>query len=134
MGNIKEDVKASAKWISQALQSSGYRADFSPESLWEIDRFFDELGLRPRVLMEASDTEAIKRMVESGFGYSILPEYALKGRNRFFQTLRVSGKRLVRRQALAMVDSGYPRTLTNSVAEFLRQSLATPAKTPQTNG
>ena len=93
-----------------------------------IDRYFDELGLRPRVLMEASDTEAIKRMVESGFGYSILPEYALKGRNRFFQTLRISGKRLVRRQALAMLDSGYPRTLTNSVAEFLRQSLATPAK------
>jgi len=71
-----------------------------------IDRFFNELGLRPRVLMEASDTEAIKRMVESGFGYSILPEYALKGRNRFFQTLRIAGHRLVRRQALAMVESG----------------------------
>lgn len=42
MGAIKEDVIASAEWISQALQSSGYRADFSPQSLWEIDRFFDE--------------------------------------------------------------------------------------------
>ena len=98
-----------------------------------IDRYFDEFGLRPRVLMEASDTEAIKRMVESGFGYSILPEYALKGRNRFSQTLRISGKRLVRRQALAMLDSGYPRTLTSSVAEFLHQSLAAPAKPQQTN-
>jgi DNA-binding transcriptional LysR family regulator len=92
-----------------------------------IDRFFHELGLRPRVLMEASDTEAIKRMVESGFGYSILPEYALKQHSRFFQTLRISGHRLVRRQALAMVESGYPRVLTDSVAEFLRQALAGPA-------
>lgn len=42
MGTIKEDVQTSADWISRALQSSGYRADFSPQSLWEIDRFFDE--------------------------------------------------------------------------------------------
>jgi hypothetical protein len=42
MGNLKEDIHTSAEWISHALQSSGYRADFSPESLWEIDRFFDE--------------------------------------------------------------------------------------------
>ncbi len=44
-----------------------------------IDRFLDNLGLKRRVIMEASDTEAIKGLVESGFGYSILPEYALKG-------------------------------------------------------
>ena len=37
-----EDLHKSAAWISQALQSSGYRADFSPRSLWEIDRFFEE--------------------------------------------------------------------------------------------
>lgn len=42
MGTIKEDIATSADWISRALKSSGYRADFSPESLWEIDRFFDE--------------------------------------------------------------------------------------------
>lgn len=90
-----------------------------------IDRFFHDLGLRPKVLMEASDTEAIKRMVESGFGYSILPEFALKGRNRFFQTMRISGHRLVRRQALAMVERGYRRALTDSVADFFKQALAT---------
>jgi hypothetical protein len=42
VGGIKEDVASGADWISRALQSSGYRADFSPQSLWEIDRFFDE--------------------------------------------------------------------------------------------
>jgi hypothetical protein len=40
--SILEDVGTAADWISTALSSSGYRADFSAESLWEIDRFFDE--------------------------------------------------------------------------------------------
>jgi hypothetical protein len=44
MRTIKEDIAAGADWISRALRRSGYRADFSPQSLWEIDRFFDEHG------------------------------------------------------------------------------------------
>jgi DNA-binding transcriptional LysR family regulator len=47
-----------------------------------IDRFFGEIGVKPRVVMEADDTEAIKGLVEAGFGYSILPEHALRGRAR----------------------------------------------------
>ncbi|MBI3675016.1 MAG: hypothetical protein HY243_00160 [Proteobacteria bacterium] len=39
---VIRDAVASADWISKALLSSGYRADFSLESLKEIDRFFDE--------------------------------------------------------------------------------------------
>ena len=39
---ITEDLRSSAAWISQALRSSGYGADFSPGSLWEIDRVFEE--------------------------------------------------------------------------------------------
>src|SRR5262249_36871086 len=42
MGTIKEDINKSAEWIALALKSSGYRADFTPQSLWEIDRFFDD--------------------------------------------------------------------------------------------
>ena len=42
MGTIVEDVLESAKWVAEALTGSGYKADFSPSSLWEIDRFFDE--------------------------------------------------------------------------------------------
>src|SRR5215831_12594160 len=88
-----------------------------------IDNFLDGLGLRRRVIMEASDTEAIKGLVESGFGYSILPEYALKEQSRFFQTFRVAGHRLVRRQALAMPIMAHPRALTDSVAMFLKEVL-----------
>lgn len=88
-----------------------------------IDRFFDEIELEPRVVMEADDTEAIKRLVESGFGYSILPEHALRGKTQFFHTFRVEGHRLTRSLALALARTDYPRKLTESVANFLRGQL-----------
>lgn len=88
-----------------------------------IDRYFHELGVSPRVIMEADDTEVIKRLVESGFGYSILPQYALGGRGHGFQKLRVAGTRLIRQQALAMPKTEYPRALTMKVAEFLMRAL-----------
>ncbi len=40
--SIKKDITKAYDWISKALTSSGYNADFSIESLKEIDRFFDE--------------------------------------------------------------------------------------------
>lgn len=39
---IAADIRKSADWIAEALGSSGYKADFTLESLKEIDRFFDE--------------------------------------------------------------------------------------------
>jgi DNA-binding transcriptional LysR family regulator len=89
-----------------------------------IDQFFRRAGISPRVIMEADDTEAIKSLVESGFAYSILPGFALRGSNRFFHVMRVTGHALVRRQALAMVRTGYPRALTESIALFLQNSLS----------
>jgi DNA-binding transcriptional LysR family regulator len=89
-----------------------------------IDRFFEDLEINPRVTMEAEDTEVIKSMVEAGFGYSILPQFALAGRQHRFHKLRVPGNRLVRKQALAMPKTEYPRALTISIAEFLKSALA----------
>jgi hypothetical protein len=42
MASVVEDARTAAEWIAGALSSSGHVADFSPSSLWEIDRFFDE--------------------------------------------------------------------------------------------
>jgi hypothetical protein len=42
MPSIRDDIHAAAEWISEALASSGYEADFSANSLVEIDRFFSE--------------------------------------------------------------------------------------------
>jgi DNA-binding transcriptional LysR family regulator len=88
-----------------------------------IDAFFARAGIEPNVVMEAADTEAIKRLVESGFGYSILPAFSLKGQSRFFHTMRVAGHKLVRNQALAMANGAYPRALTLTIADFIRRSL-----------
>ncbi len=88
-----------------------------------IDRFLEALPVHARVIVEATDTEAIKRLVEAGFGYSMLPEYALKETGRYFQTLRIAGRRLVRHQALALPITAQPRALTSEVAKFLQDAL-----------
>jgi DNA-binding transcriptional LysR family regulator len=88
-----------------------------------IDRFFRDLTLTPEVIMEADDTVAIKRLVEAGFGYSILPERALRGQPRFFQVYRVQGRPIVRQQALATARTDHPRALTESIAKFLQTAL-----------
>jgi DNA-binding transcriptional LysR family regulator len=88
-----------------------------------IDKFFAEIGVMPRVLMEADDTEAIKRLVESGFGCSILPQHALRGSSHFFQKFRIAGHRLTRSLALATAQTDCPRKLTESIAGFLRSTL-----------
>jgi DNA-binding transcriptional LysR family regulator len=88
-----------------------------------IEQFLREIDIIPRVIMEADDTEAIKKAVEAGFGYSILPESALRGGPRFFQLFRMPGRKLVRTQALAMARTERRRALTESIARFLESAL-----------
>jgi hypothetical protein len=40
--SILHDLREAADWVAGALRGSGYPADFSPDSLIEIDRFFTE--------------------------------------------------------------------------------------------
>lgn len=39
---LKNDIVTAKEWIKEALISANYQADFSLESLKDIDRFFDE--------------------------------------------------------------------------------------------
>ena len=39
---IEQDIKASCEWVIRALNSSGYKADYTLDSMKEVDRFFDE--------------------------------------------------------------------------------------------
>jgi DNA-binding transcriptional LysR family regulator len=94
-----------------------------------IDKFFQDAGITPRVVMEADDTEAIKRLVEAGFGYSILPEFALRSQPRFFRMFRAKGHRVMRQQALAMARSEHPRAVTSSIVRFLQTNLSAPKVT-----
>jgi LysR family nitrogen assimilation transcriptional regulator len=92
----------------------------------KIDRFLKDAGITPSVVMEEHDTEAMKRLVESGFGCSILPEHALHGRGKFFRVHRIGQKRLIRKQALAAPRSEFPRKLTLAVTKFLQAALRNP--------
>ena len=88
-----------------------------------IDGMFRELGFEPEIAMEADDTETIKGLVSAGLGYSVLPEFALRRQPRFFQVCRVAGRKLVRKQALALPRSDYTRPLTESIARYLAEVL-----------
>lgn len=96
-----------------------------------IDAFFRQLNVVPRVVMEAADTEVIKCMVEAGFGYSVLPEYALVHSAGHFEILRVPGHRVIRRQALAMLHTSHARPLTTTVMDFLKNALDQPVRSAQ---
>ena len=65
MGTITEDVDAAAKWIATALSSSGYKADFTPTSLWEIDRFFDEHSQNGQAVPRGLLSEALGNRIFS---------------------------------------------------------------------
>ena len=39
---LAEDIPVAAEWVTGALNSSGYRADYTLESMKELDRFFEE--------------------------------------------------------------------------------------------
>jgi hypothetical protein len=45
---IIDDTQAAANWIAVALTGSGYHADLSPSSLWDLERFFDEHAMDGR--------------------------------------------------------------------------------------
>ncbi len=39
---LEDDIHSACAWIVTALNTSGYKADYTLESMKEIDRFFDE--------------------------------------------------------------------------------------------
>jgi DNA-binding transcriptional LysR family regulator len=126
---LKPSPKSVRGWHVGSLQAADFAS--APFILYPkrsnmrtiIDGFFRELGLAPEVIMEADDTEAIKRLVEAGFGHSILPGHALRGGPRFFHMYRVPGRRIARQQALATARTDHPRALTESIAQFLQAAL-----------
>lgn len=117
VGNIRPEELASAKFVLYPKRSNMRTI---------IEGFFHDLKIAPQVAMEADDTEVIKKLVETGFGYSILPESALRVQPHFYHLFRVRERKLIRRQALATVKTEYPRDLTVSIARFLQGTLAAP--------
>lgn len=40
--SLEQDIKASCEWVIRALNSSGYKAEYTLDSMKEVDGFFDE--------------------------------------------------------------------------------------------
>ena len=87
-----------------------------------IDAMMQKNKLALRVTMEADDTEAIKKLVEAGFGASILPEKALHN-SPLLRTFRIQGEQLYREIAFATPLNAHPRKLTTAITEYLKKRL-----------
>lgn len=53
---LKEDILLASEWVVKALNSSGYKADYSLESMKEIDRFFDEQSSETGIISQNRGT------------------------------------------------------------------------------
>lgn len=53
MAFVVDDLEQAVADVVVHLAQAGYRLDFTPASLWEVDRFFDEHGPEPAVAGES---------------------------------------------------------------------------------
>lgn len=72
-----------------------------------IDRYFEALGVTPRIAMEVENNEAIKSLVRVGLGASIMPLCAVAQEppDSRLRVLRVKGKPLTRELRLVSADA-----------------------------
>jgi DNA-binding transcriptional LysR family regulator len=86
-----------------------------------IDRYFAAHGFEPRVLMRFDNAEAIKAMIHSGFGISMLPMWIVDAdlRDGKLSLIQQEEPPLVSQIVLARRKSGY---LTQAVRAFISEA------------
>lgn len=96
---------------------------FKPESVTrrEVDRVFTARGLEPRVAMEISSPEAIKKLVEVGLGFAFLPARSVKAEVREGRLASpvLAGVRLERRLGLIRVKGRYLSPAAEAFASLI---------------
>ena len=85
-----------------------------------IDLYFQNVGVEPRVIMELNRTDAIKRMVELGFGLSILPWSSVRREIAAgqLQSLSVPGLKLRWQLGVAYLQSDCVPPLVQTFVEL----------------
>ncbi|MGA2590677.1 MAG: LysR family transcriptional regulator [Bryobacteraceae bacterium] len=88
-----------------------------------IDRYFESLGVTPRIAMEVENNEAIKSLVRVGLGASIMPLCAVSEEppGGLLRVLRVKGKPLTRELLLVSADA---EILPNAIRELAASLIA----------
>jgi DNA-binding transcriptional LysR family regulator len=95
-----------------------------------IERYFETLGVSPRITMEVENNEAIKSLVRSGLGASILPLCAVADEppDSQLRVLRVKGKRLLRELRLLTLDVETLPKAIDALATSLTSGLTRPSQ------
>jgi DNA-binding transcriptional LysR family regulator len=91
-----------------------------------LDGRFRELGLEPRVSMEMSSVEVLKRLVELGFGVSVVPEVATRSevQNRSLCAVELAGLGNQRKLGLVSPLSGLLSHAARAFRDVLVEELA----------
>ena len=91
-----------------------------------IDLFFEKSGLDPKIIMELQRTEAIIKMVELGFGATILPQGAVRTNvaHGTLRALMVSGLNLKWEFGVAYLKSDYISPALESFLKLCRAYIA----------
>lgn len=90
-----------------------------------IDRYFESLGITPRIAMEVENNEAIKSLVRVGLGASIMPLCAVEHErpDSPLRVLRVKGKPLTRELRLVSAGAENPPKAIRELAAALITAL-----------
>ena len=100
----------------QALPLIAFEAGSGTRDL--IDRWFRSAGLAVTPVMQLGSIEAIKRMVQAGLGYSIVPRMAVEqAEDRYGLTVHSLAPSLYRQLAVVMRQD---KVITKGMAEMLR--------------
>ena len=94
-----------------------------------VDRYFEALGVKPKIIMEVENNEAIKSLVRAGLGCSLLPLCAVKDEppDGPLHILRVKGKPLIRQLRLASAGAEiFPKAIAE-LAQSITSALTPPA-------
>lgn len=87
-----------------------------------IDRYFAEIRFQPTVFMTFDNAEAIKAMIQTGFGIAMLPYWIVDAdlRKGALSMIRQKERPLVSRIELVARKCGYVPPATAAFAEMAR--------------
>jgi DNA-binding transcriptional LysR family regulator len=88
-----------------------------------IDEFFEQAGLRPRVVMELSRTNSIKKMVERGMGVGIVPFQSAVEEIAEGHLVRwwIEGAKINAEMGLAYLSGSYQPPVLQTFARLCRE-------------
>jgi DNA-binding transcriptional LysR family regulator len=97
-----------------------------------IDLFFEKSGLEPKVIMELQRTEAIIKMVELGFGLTILPQSSVEPAvaRGTLRTVRIRDLNLRWEFGLAYLKSEYQPPALEFFLRLCRSQIRSDASPP----